>query len=129
MKTPVSAGYYVELLSIVPLESLAALSRFLVTLLQLELEDIPRGLVSSATKRSQVHSSLEKGVMGIENMLKGMCLAYQEKDSVYGLVAGRCIYIHCTMLCMGKPYVADFPSFVQYTYHVLRVVSYTISQL
>ena len=105
MKTPLSAGYYVQLLSIVPLESLAALSRFLVTFLQFEMGGIPRGIVSSATKRSQVHSSLEKGVMGIENMLKGMCLAYQEKDSVYGLVAGRYL--------------------VQHTYHVSHTQYYT----
>ena len=97
IEVPLPTGYFICLLSIIPPESFSSLSRFLAALLSSELEAIPRGTVSSALKRSQTCTSLEKGVHGLEDTLKGMCLAYQEKDNAYGLVAGNInthMYVH-----------------------------------
>ena len=88
---PIPTGYFICLVTIIPQGSLTSLSRFLSGLLDLELETIPRGVVSAAQQQSQGHSSLEKAVRGVENMLQGMCLANRDKDSAYGLVSGNII--------------------------------------
>lgn len=89
VETPLPTGYLVSLISVIPTEALSSLSQLLTRLLPLELEDIPRGTISSALKKSQACTSLEKGVQGLENTLQGICLVYQEKDNAYGIVAGN----------------------------------------
>ena len=86
---PLPTSYFVRLVTIIAQGSLNSLSDFLTGILQSELETIPRGVVSSAQQQSQMYSSLEKAVRGVENMLQGMCLANRDKDSAYGLVSGN----------------------------------------
>jgi hypothetical protein len=91
---PIPTGYFICLVTIIPQGSLTSLSSFLSGLLQSELDTIPRGVVSAAQQQSQGHSSLEKAVRGVENMLQGMCLANRDKDSAYGLVSGTTLMLH-----------------------------------
>lgn len=77
-----------QLVTTLPHESLPSLSEFLVAHLPSELESIPRGVISSALQQSKSLTSLEKAVRGMENMLKGMCLANSDDDSIYGMISG-----------------------------------------
>ena len=90
-ETLLSGCHCVQLITVLPVPSLPALSHFLGSFLPTELEAIPRGVVSSAMQQCQGQSSLEKAVRETENVLRGVCLANQENDSEYGLVAG--IYV------------------------------------
>ena len=85
---PLPPAYCALLVTAVPEQSLEALCRFLCAMLSPEIEAIPRGIISSALKLSQTPSVLEKSIRGLENTLEGVCLANQDKDSAYGLVAG-----------------------------------------
>lgn len=78
-----------QLVSFLPQESLPSLSEFLVAHLPSEIESVPRGVISSALQQSQSVTSLEKAVRGMENMLKGMCLANHDNDTTYGLISGE----------------------------------------
>lgn len=96
IEAPLSAGYCVHLVTVLPQQSLGSLSSFLQALLPCELEAIPRGIISFALQQSQSANSLEKAARGVENVLNGMCLANHDKDSLYGLVSGNviCMYMY-----------------------------------
>lgn len=96
-ETSLSVGYCVQLVKILPEESLPSLSEFLTTHLPYELESIPRGIISSALKQCECTTSLEKAVKGLQNMLKGMCLAKNDGDSTYGLISGKVIRVIVTV--------------------------------
>lgn len=87
-ETPLPSGYSAHLVTTTSEESHEELVRFLSGLLSFEIQAIPRGTISSAMIQCQAPSSLERSVRGMENMLKGVCLANQSKDSPYGQVAG-----------------------------------------
>ena len=95
------ASYCVDLVTIVPTQSLHSLSQFLSSLLPSEVEAVPRGTVSSVLRQSRVQSPLERAAKGVENLLLGMCVVNSGRDSPHGMVASKAIMVkwhmwHCT---------------------------------
>ena len=88
-ETPLSGCHCVRLLPLLPQPSLPSLTHLLAALLPSELAEVPRGTVSSAMRQCQAPTPLEKAVRGVEPLLRGLCLACQERDTVHGLVAGE----------------------------------------
>lgn len=88
-ETPLSGCHCVCLLPFLSQSSLPSLTHLLAALLPPELAGVPRGTVSTAMRQCQAPTPLEKAVRGVEPLLRGLCLACQERDTAHGLVAGE----------------------------------------
>ena len=100
-ETPLSGCHCVRLLPLLPQSSLPSLTHLLAALLPSELAEVPRGTVSSAMRQCQAPTPLEKAVRGVEPLLRGLCLACQERDTAHGLVAGEeCGSLYSPIICL-----------------------------
>jgi hypothetical protein len=88
------ASYCVDLVTIIPTQSLPSLSQFLSSLLPSEVEAVPRGTISSVLRQSRVQSPLERAVKGVENLLLGMCVVNSGRDTPHGMVASTALMLH-----------------------------------
>ena len=107
------ASYCVDLVTIVPTQSLPSLSQFLSSLLPSEVEAVPRGTISSVLRQSWVQSPLERAVKGVENLLLGMCVVNSGRDSPHGMVASKVIMVKWHMNVLVKLYTTIVDTLIQ----------------
>ena len=114
-ETPVQlpASYCVDLVTIIPTQSLPSLSQFLSSLLPSEVEAVPRGTVSSVLRQSRDQSPLERAVKGVENLLLGMCVVNSGRDSPHGMVASKVIMLKWHMNVLVKLYTTIVDTLMQ----------------